>query len=65
MRGRRVQGDNHHHFDERDHDHDIYDCDHNDHDDICLIAVVNSVWWDTVVNILCHPVFKEITILEI
>ena len=33
--------------------------------DICLIAVVDSVWWDTVVNILCHPVFKEITILEI
>ena len=33
--------------------------------DIWGIAVVNSVWWDTVVNILCHPVFKEITILEI
>ena len=33
--------------------------------DIWGIAVVDSVWWDTVVNILCHPVFKEITILEI
>ena len=33
--------------------------------DIWGIAVVNSVWWDTVVNILCHPVFKEIAFLEI